>query len=276
MADTGEVRAVWDAVTDGWEQHHEQLTAHTGPVTDRILELVAARPGEVMLELAAGLGEISRALAQEVGPQGRVICSDVSPRMVAAARRRASAPDQLTFEALDAQRLELADDVVDAVVCKMGLMLLPDPAAAVAECRRVLLPGGRVVAATWGALERNLWIATFGAAMLAHGHAPPGDPTGPCGIFSLSTPENLQELFTSAGFDDVDVEAVDVPETFTDFADYWRLRSATSGPLTVALRELEEDEIDPIRETCEQYAAGLRQPDGSYRFPGEALVARAG
>lgn len=273
--DTGDVRAVWDAVSDGWARHHEEVAAHTRPITDRMLELVAARPGETVLELAAGLGDLSRALATAVAPDGRVICSDVSPRMVAAARDRTPAGEGLTFRVLDAQRLAVDDDTVDAVVCKLGLMLLPDPAKAAAECRRALRPGGRLVVATWGAPERNLWIAMFGAALLAHGHGPPGDPDGPGGIFSLARPETLEELLTAAGFDEVAVDAVDAPEVFTDFDDYWELHSQTGGPLALALRELGTPELDLIRDTCAQYAANLRQPDGSYHFPGEALVARA-
>lgn len=60
-----------------------------------------------------------------------------------------------------------------------------------------------------------------------------------------------------------------------DFDDYWHHISETSGPLTVVLDTLPPDEVDAIRATCEQYAAPHRADDGTYTFPGHALVAAA-
>lgn len=266
---------VWNAIAPGWDRHHEELARHGRPVAHRIMEVADARPGEEVLELAAGLGDLSLQLAQRVSPTGRVICSDASPSLLEAARRRADPTSPLSFQVLDAHQLSLDDESVDLIVCKMALMLLRDPARAASECRRVLRPAGRLVAATWGPLEHNLWITTFGAAMLTHGHAPPADPTGPGGMFSLSSAAALEALLSTAGFTAVSVETVDVPEHAASFAAYWDLRAATSGPLTLTLETLDESEVDAIRNTCEQYAAGFRQPDGSYVFPGQALVTHA-
>lgn len=268
-------RAVWDAVAEGWDRHHEVLTAHTQPVTRRLLEVAAVQPGDVALELAAGLGGLSSALAQLVSLSGRVIGTDLSPEMVKLADQRAVDVDNLSFQVLDAQHLEFADASIDVIVCKMGLMLFADPVAAVRACRRVLRPDGRLAVATWGPAERNLWITTFGAAMLTHGHQPPGDATQSGGIFSLSDPDRLGDLLASAGFADVTVETIDAPQTFAAFDHYWQHVSETSGPLTVILQGLPSDEVDAIRATCGEYAAHLRAEDGTYTFPGHALVAAA-
>lgn len=274
-ASSDDQRAVWDAVADGWDRHHEVLTTHTEPVAHRLLEIAEVQPDDVVLELAAGLGELSRVLAQRVAAGGRVIGTDLSPQMVQRAERRTADIDNLSFQVLDAQQMDLADDSIDLVVCKMGLMLCADPVAAVAESRRVLQSDGRLAVATWGPAEHNLWITTFGAAMLTHGHRPPGDPTAPGGIFSLSDSDRLGDLLASAGFADVTVEAVEAPQRFADFDEYWRHISETSGPLTVVLETLPPGEVDAVRATCEQYAAHLRAEDGTYSFPGHALVAAA-
>lgn len=266
---------VWNAIAQGWDRCQPQLKAHGQPVADRMLELADVREGEEVLELAAGLGDLSVRLARQVGPTGRVICSDASANMVAAARRRAGPDLPLIFQVLDAHQLSVDDDAFDAVVCKMGLMLLRDPPAAVAECRRVLRPAGRLVAATWGPLEHNPWITTFGAAMLTHGHQLSGDPTAPGGMFSLATAASLETLLQTAGFTAVEVELVDATQHAASFDEYWTLRAATSGPLTLTLDTLDESKVAAIRNTCKQYAGGFRQADGSYVFPGEALVTRA-
>jgi len=267
--------AVWDAVAEAWDRHHEVLSAHTQPVAQRLLALAKVQPNDVVLELAAGLGELSRALAQRVSPGGRVIGTDLSPQMVQLAARRSAAIDNLSFQVVDAQQMRLADDSIDVVICKMGLMLFADPVAAVAECRRVLQSDGRLAVATWGPAERNLWITTFGAAMLTHGHQPSGDPKAPGGIFSLSSSDKLADLLSSAGFADVTVEDMDAPQRFADFDRYWQHISETSGPLTVVLGTLPAEKIDAVRSTCEEYAAHLRAEDGTYAFPGCALVATA-
>lgn len=212
-ARSGDPQAVWDAVADGWDRHHEALTIHTQPVARRLLEVAEVQSGDVVLDLAAGLGELSRVLAQRTSPGGRVIGTDLSPQMVQRAVRRTADLDHLSFRVVDAQQMGVADDSIDVVVCKMGLMLLADPVAAVAECRRVLRPGGALAVATWGPAENNLWITIFGAAMLTHGHRPPGDPTAPGGIFSLSDSDRLRALIASAGFADVTVEPVDALRT---------------------------------------------------------------
>lgn len=265
----------WDAIAAGWERHHDRLLAHTRPVDDRMLELADVREGEVVLELAAGLGALSRSLASRLGPGGRVICTDGAPAMVEAARRHTDGALPVTFRVMDAQALDLDDESVDVIVCKMGLMLLPDGEQAAREARRVLRPGGRLVAATWGPLERNLWIATFAAALLTHGPAPPGDPTAPGGIFSLDRAEKLERLLHRAGLTDVAVETLDVPERVASFEDYWQLRAETSGPLTLALDDLDDARRDAVRSSCEEFAAGLRHDDGTYEFPGQALITLA-
>lgn len=264
--------AAWDAVADGWERQHERLSAHTRPVDERVLELADVHDDEVVLELAAGLGSLSRLLASRVAPGGQVICSDGSAAMIEAARRHTADTLPVTFRVMDAQSIDLDDESVDVVVCKMGLMLLPDPATAASEARRVLRPGGRFVAATWGPLEHNPWLATFGAAMLTHGHAPPSDPTAPGGIFSLAATEKLESLFHHAGFDDVAVETVDVPERLASFEAYWQLRAETSGPLTLALADLDDVQVEAVKGSCREFAAGHQRDDGGYEFPGEALI----
>ncbi len=63
----------------------------------------------------------------------------------------------IEFKVLNAEWIDLPLASVDAVLCRWGYMLMADPAAALAETRRVLRPGGRVALAVWDALEANPW-----------------------------------------------------------------------------------------------------------------------
>ena len=76
-----------------------------------------------------------------------MISTDISPVMVEAARRR-GIPD-VEHRVMDMQAIDLPDSSVDGVVSRYGYMLVPDPALALRETRRVLKPGGRLAFATW-------------------------------------------------------------------------------------------------------------------------------
>lgn len=270
-----EVVADWDETAHAWVRHADALHRHTRPVSEAILELLALRPGEHVLELAAGTGELSRELARAVAPGGSVLCTDAAPEMVAAARQRHGACPEVEVRRLDAQQPAVPDASVDAVACKMGLMLLEHPDLAATQGRRSLRPGGRLVAATWGPMADNPWLTLLGIGLLVNGHALPGDPTGPGGVFSLATPDDLRAVLAGAGFEDVQVQAVDAPAHHASVDDLWRVRSETSGPLTRTLRQLSDAEFAAVRDACVEHAAAFRDADGSYTLPGRALVALA-
>lgn len=275
-AETGEDPVPqWDAVADGCERHHGQLQAHTGRLDERMVELADVRSGEVVVEMTAGLGAFSRAFAAHVSHGGQVLCTDASQRMVEAARRHTDEALPVTFRTLDAQARDLEDDSVDLVVCRMGLMLVPDGARAAAEARRVLRAGGRLVATTWGPLEHNPWITTFAAAMLAHDHAP---PTGPHGPGRHLLPRHGREARGPAA------------RRGLRRRDRGSDRSARTGSvvrelLAVALGDervtahatagLDSAEIDAVEATCREFAASHRHADGTYEFPAWPLLALA-
>jgi demethylmenaquinone methyltransferase/2-methoxy-6-polyprenyl-1,4-benzoquinol methylase len=103
------------------------------------LAALAARPGERVLDIAAGTGTSSEALA-DAGVD--VVPADFSIGMLRVGRWRR--PD-LPFTAADAMRLPFADGAFDAVTMSFGLRNVEDTAATLAEFRRVTRPGGRLV-----------------------------------------------------------------------------------------------------------------------------------
>lgn len=112
------------------------------------------RPGEVVLDVAAGTGALSHELARagrrrSGWPPTRVVALDFSWSMVATGAQRqagSSSPDSyVEWINGDGTALPLADASVDAATIAFGLRNLPDPAAGLAELRRVLRPGGRMV-----------------------------------------------------------------------------------------------------------------------------------
>lgn len=128
-----------------------------------LLAMAAFEPGERVLDVACGTGLVSFAAAQAVGEHGRVVGVDLSGRMVEAAARRARQLEcwRASFARMDAQALDLPSASFDVVLCALGLMYVPDPVAALREMRRVLRPGGRLVAAVWGERARCGFAPVF-------------------------------------------------------------------------------------------------------------------
>lgn len=97
--------------------------------------------GEV-LEIAIGTGRNLPHYPDNVSLTG----IELSPEMLGIARERAEELGrEVELKLGDAQKLELADESFDTVVCTCSLCTIPDPGAAVAEAHRVLRPGGRFV-----------------------------------------------------------------------------------------------------------------------------------
>jgi ubiquinone/menaquinone biosynthesis C-methylase UbiE len=267
---------VGDAVASAWEQHRERIFESFRPVSEWLVDEVRPEPGQTVLELAAGPGETGFLAAERVGPEGRLISTDLAPAMVEAARRGAQARGLGNVECrvMDAQRIELADASVDAVISRFGLMLVPDPAQSLREARRVLRPGGRLAYAVLGAPDRNPWISMFMAAVAEAGHAPPGGPSVPGGPFSLSEPERNRELLRGAGFAEVRVEEMAGVMRYDSFGDYWAVQSSIGGPLALLIASLPADEVEALGAALESKLAPFRSGD-AYELPSLAVVASA-
>jgi ubiquinone/menaquinone biosynthesis C-methylase UbiE len=115
----------------------------------RGLQLLAARPGERVLEIGPGTGHAVAALARSVGPAGQVIGADLSARMLARSRHRAAragCASRIRLIQGDAHQLPLRSGCFDAVFMSFVLELIDTPQipAVLGECRRVLRPGGRL------------------------------------------------------------------------------------------------------------------------------------
>ena len=112
----------------------------------RLVELAALPPRAQVLDIATGTGWAAMAAAQHVGPTGRVLGVDLAPELLERARQKVTAVGltQVEFRAGDAERLDLADQCFDVVLCASALFFVPDMLAALREWHRVLKPGGQV------------------------------------------------------------------------------------------------------------------------------------
>jgi len=265
----------WQRMASGWEQHREDREKFVGPVSEWLVRALAPKPGDTVLELAAGPGDVGFTAAPLLGPEGHLISSDFSPEMVEVARRRAAELGLRNVEhrVLDAEDIPLADDAVDGVLCRFGFMLMPDPVRALAETRRVLRPGGRLALAVWSTAERNPWVTVAGRILLEFGLAPPPEPGAP-GMFVFADEQRLRGVFEDAGFTLERIEEVPVLQRYDDVDDYIRVSNLTSGMFSRVWSDASAAEREAIAtrlaEDFVPYAVA-----GGYALPGVAVCASA-
>ncbi|HEY2832308.1 MAG TPA: demethylmenaquinone methyltransferase [Sporichthyaceae bacterium] len=135
-----EVAAMFDGVARRYDLTNDVLSLGQDRRWRRaVTDALAVRPGERVLDLAAGTGTSSLPF---LAAGAHTICCDFSPGMLAVGKQRRP---QLDFTAGDAMQLPFADGAFDAVAISFGLRNVADPALAAAEMLRVTRPGGRLV-----------------------------------------------------------------------------------------------------------------------------------
>jgi ubiquinone/menaquinone biosynthesis C-methylase UbiE len=267
------IRSVWDAMAPGWESFRQDQWELSRPVSEWLVERLDPRPGQTILDLAAGLGDTGFLAARRVGETGRVLVTDFAPRMVAAARRRAAelGITNVDFRELDGERMALESECVDGVVCRWGYMLMPDPGAAFAETSRVMRPGANLAFSVFGAADRNPWASLVGRILVEDGHIAPPVPGSP-GIFALSDPKRIHQLVTRAGFGEPDVAEILLTWRFPSSDAHWWVLTEMAGAISPILRSLAPDAQARVRARLGETAQPFRAGDG-YAFPALCLNA---
>ena len=173
-------------------------------------ELLAAGPGERVLDVGSGPGFFAAELLERVGPDGSVVGVDQSPDMLAAAKKRCEAFPNADFRQGDALSLPVEDAEFDAALSVQVLEYVEDATAALVEIRRTLRPGGRVVIwdTDWGAAS---WHSTDPERMRRVLRVWDEHLTHP------SLPRTLVARLRAAGFEDVTAEGHSF--TTTELAD---------------------------------------------------------
>lgn len=132
---------------DHWAGQYDPFMRGSEPLYDQVAQRMKQRLNRDMyaLELACGTGMISQRV---VGSVRSLEATDFSPEMIAQAKKH-NASSRLHYSVADATRLPYEADSFDAVVIANALHVMPKPKKALAEIRRVLKPGGLLLAPTF-------------------------------------------------------------------------------------------------------------------------------
>lgn len=254
----------------------EEAAPNTAAHAAALLDIVPARLGERVLDVATGPGVVAVAAARQVGPAGQVLATDLAPEWEAAVAARAAAAGvaNVAFRTMDAGALDLPDGAFDVAYCQFGLMFVPQPVQALRELRRVLRSGGRLGVAVWSTPDKVPCLSVLTRHLEA---VVPPEPPGrelPSPL-ALGAPGLLEQQTEAAGFRGVHAERRTLDFVFASPNELWRLR-VDEGPPAVraAVRALAPEALARLRGAVEaDLVPYVRQ--GAVRLPSEAIYVTA-
>ncbi|HSQ82386.1 MAG TPA: bifunctional demethylmenaquinone methyltransferase/2-methoxy-6-polyprenyl-1,4-benzoquinol methylase UbiE [Casimicrobiaceae bacterium] len=141
---TRRVRGVFDSVAGKYDLMNDLMSAGLHRAWKRFaVEISGVREGSRVLDLAGGTGDLARRFAQRTGPRGTVVHTDINGAMLAAGRDKLlDAGVLLPTVQCNAEALPFRDRSFDCVSIGFGLRNVTRKERALAEMRRVLVPGG--------------------------------------------------------------------------------------------------------------------------------------
>ena len=154
------VAGVFDSVAPKYDLMNDLMSAGMHRAWKAFtIALAGVRTGERVLDVASGSGDLARAFARRVGAEGEVWLTDINGAMLARGRDRLLDEGRaLPLAQCDAERLPFRADYFDCVSVAFGLRNMTHKEAALAEMRRVLKPGGRLLvlefSRVWAPLTR--------------------------------------------------------------------------------------------------------------------------
>lgn len=255
-------------MAEHWQQDVERRRQDMAEATQRMLEAAGLKPGDHVLDIAAGTGDQSIVAARIVGPGGSILATDISAEMLNIAARvvQQEGLTNVTTRVMNAERLDLSDNAFDAVICRLALMLIPHVQQALREIQRVLKPGGKLAALVWSVPENNPLFALPLAILAKHAREASSHRPDP---FSLSDPTVFERELREAGFDEVATHALPFQSHYASLDAF--LQSTASRLTAGVIEQLSQQEQQQIFGEMREALSQFEGPHG-FVAPAEMLL----
>ena len=267
----------WQLAGSAAELYQRQLVpAVTARWAVDLVERVAPRAGERVLDVACGTGVVAREAAVRVGVTGQVAAVDINAGMLAVARSLPPvAGATIAWHKVSALELPFAADSFDVVLCQFGLQFFPDPRAALREQMRVLVDRGRLALNVFSPIERNPAAQALSNAL--DRHVAPGASQSKRAEHALADPAELEALVARAGFEEIRIETVTKTTHFRSVAEYVHVQLAAT-PLASIVERVDATARDAVVGALVKDLSAALEPyedDSGLSFPQEvhALLA---
>lgn len=282
MGDNEAERAWTDKAGETWVRQRDRTDAQLAPLGLAVIDELAPKAGERVLDVGCGTGQTLLQLAERVGSAGHVVGLDVSEPMITEAKARIASAGVTNVElVLGNAATENLRGPFDVVFSRFGVMFFDDSVAAFSHLRRGMKPGGRLGFVCWQPLEKNPWVHRPLAAVrkilpdqpLPALLAP--DKPGP---FYFSDPEFVRGILASAGFEQIVIEPREFyvtlggAKTLDEAVDY----CLDLGPTARFVGEAPKERVPELRAAVREALSPLATDDGVFtQFLAYVVTARA-
>jgi SAM-dependent methyltransferase len=229
-------------------------------LSPQLADLAGVRAGQRVLDVGCGPGALTAELVERVGPSA-VSAVDPSEQFVAAARAR---NPEVSVQQASAEQLPFPDHAFDAALAQLVVHFMSDPAAGLAEMRRVTHQDGVVAACVWAHAEAQGPLSPFWEAAREI-DAEVQDESGLVG----SREGDLSQLFKSAGLSAIEETALSVSVEHPSFEEWWEPFTLGVGPAGSHVAGLDTERRAQLREHCRALL-----PDPPFVLTARAWTAR--
>lgn len=204
--------ALWNGCAGrGWVEAQESLDRLFEPFQELLVEAVAKRKAQRVLDIGCGTGGTTLATARQLGPKGTAVGVDVSEPMIALAKQRAeleSAPPR--FLCADAQTHAFDDKSFDMIVSRFGVMFFDDPVRAFANLRRAAAPKAELQVIAWRSPAVNPFMTAAERAAAPFLPQMPARKADEPGQFAFADRSRVYSILEKSGWAEIDIRPLDV------------------------------------------------------------------
>lgn len=267
-----QTRQQWDLSAQGWNDNRELIRSWLREATETMLDVAEISLGARVLDVAAGAGDQTLDIARRVGPRGYVLATDISSSILQFARDNARRAGYANVEVqqVDGERLELPN-IFEVAICRLGLMLYPNPLNGLREMHRALKPGGRACTLVFSSAASNPCLTTMMMTVARHVSHPLPGPNAPGSLLSLGRPGVIGSLFQRAGFSDVTTIRLAAPMKLPSVAHYLDFLRTSAGPILQLITSLDRPRREAVWADMERSLTRFNTPDG-WIGPNELLL----
>lgn len=273
--DKATIQNQWEKAAPGWAKWESTTAEWAEPATQAMLELAGIEPGARILDIACGAGSQSLSAARIVGANGHVIASDISETMLQHVRENVRTAGLKNISTLRgaADEIGIPAESIDAIICRLGLMLFPDPKSALKSVHDVLKPGGKVAVVVFTTPAANPHRARAMQILLRHAGKQPPAPGQP-GLYSLGGPGTIESLYRECGFVDVIRREIRIPMVMASAVDALQMMQDAYAANRAVLRDSSEEVRDAAWAEVLDMLKTF-ETNGKFVAPSELLVAAA-
>ena len=266
-------REQWQTAAEPWYRWGPFIEEWLGEATEAMLDMAGVGTGARVLDVAAGAGGQTLAAARRVGAAGAVLATDISSSILGYADQAArdAGLRNVAVRVMDGEALEVDAGMFDAVISRVGFIYFPDQEATFGGMRRTLRAGGRLAGIVYSTAESNRFFSIPVSVIRRRAGLPAPAPGQP-GPFSLGGPGVIEDLYTRAGFSEVEVRRVSAPLRMASVAECLRFERESFGALHQMLSGLDEPEREDAWDEIERELSQF-DTSGGFEGPCELIVA---